>query len=299
MSVQVSVIITTKNRKNYLSRAISSVRKQTRQADEIIVVDDNSDYDVRASLSHFCSTDFRVIVNDSNLGGAATRNIGANDAKGDILMFLDDDDAWCESKIETQLKLFASGEMGIISMVYSGRLLVSSCAINKVRRRSASKVEGNIYESMLIENHVGVTSAVAINKKIFDYVGGFDENLPCRQDYDLWIRLAKNGAVLWDKNYNVIYTVFDNPKHQISGNYRNHIDAVDYLLNKYSKELNNLSPRKRSEAISEKYFSALKSMRGSSYYLTLKYFCMAFSYSPKFKYLFFLLPRFILKRVGL
>ena len=47
---------------------------------------------------------------------------------------------------------------------------------------------------MLIDNPIPNSTSI-INKKIFNEVGGYDENLNCAEDLDLWLKLSKNGAV--------------------------------------------------------------------------------------------------------
>jgi len=295
--MKTSVVIVTKNRKDFLLRAIDSVVNQSVKAYEIIVVDDASDYDIKSVINNLNVESLKLIINPKSFGGAIARNIGAKATNGDILMFLDDDDAWQVEKIQTQLECFKNDEK--LALVYSGRKIVKDSNLSLVIRKSASKKGGDISKLIFEKNYVGITSAVAMKKNIFNSVGGFDENLPCRQDYDLWIRISAHGNVAWDKKYSVIYTLFANPMNQISGRADKHEFAADYIINKYSSYLDNLPFILKRKSIAEKYFSVLKSYRRTDYKKSLEYAFKSFVSFPSIKTLILLLPQTILKALGI
>jgi glycosyltransferase involved in cell wall biosynthesis len=295
-NMKISVVIVTKNRKDFLLRAIDSVINQTVKADEIIIVDDASDYNIEDLITSLTIENLKLIVNSKSLGGAIARNIGAKVTSGNILMFLDDDDAWDENKIKDQIKCFKDDNNLVIA--YSGRKIVKDNNLNLVVRKAVSKKEGDISKLIFEKNYIGITSAVAIKKEIFDLVKGFDENLPCRQDYDLWIRISQYGNVKWDGEYNVIYTLFDNPSNQVSGRADKHEFVVKYLLKKYKFEIQQLDFILRRKSISEKYFSVLKSYSRNSILKSLKYAVKSFYYFPSIKAIVLLLPKQLLKKIG-
>ncbi len=295
--MKVSVVIVTKNRKDFLLRAINSVVNQTLKPSEIIVVDDASDYDVKSVISSLGIDNLKLIINPKSVGGAIARNIGANTTNGDILMFLDDDDAWEKNKIEKQVVLFENNKNTVL--VYSGRKIVKDTDLNKVIRMAVSKKEGDLSKLIFEKNYVGITSSVAMRKEVFDKVGGFDENLPCRQDYDLWIRILKYGDVAWDKEYSVIYTLFNNPLKQISGRFDKHEFAANYILKKYADEFSNLPFLLRRKSLAEKYFSVQKAYRRNSYIKSLEYGFKSFFSLPSIKPLVLFLPTMILNKIGL
>ena len=89
----VSVIIPTKNRADLLKRAIDSVLEQTWQNYEIVVVDDASDDDTPNLLAELSKDHpIKVITNEVSNGAAACRNIAINQAEGEYIAGLDDDD---------------------------------------------------------------------------------------------------------------------------------------------------------------------------------------------------------------
>jgi glycosyltransferase involved in cell wall biosynthesis len=88
----VSAIIPTYNRASLVCAAIDSVRQQTYENVEIIVVDDGSTDDTQARLKVYGDS-VRVVVQD-NTGPAAARNLGIELSRGEIVAFLDSDDMW-------------------------------------------------------------------------------------------------------------------------------------------------------------------------------------------------------------
>lgn len=103
MDLQVSVIIPACNAAETLTETLDSVALQTRQPDEIIVVNDGST-DTTAAIAKAHSLEPKVI-STSNQGAAAALNLGISTATGDVLVFLDADDLWLAEKIELQAAL--------------------------------------------------------------------------------------------------------------------------------------------------------------------------------------------------
>lgn len=105
----VSVIMATYKREESLRNALESLTKQTFKSIEVLLVDDNGNAEwsskVQAVVDEFREAlDISIIVNEQNLGSAASRNVGIENAKGQYITFLDDDDVYLPEKIETQLK---------------------------------------------------------------------------------------------------------------------------------------------------------------------------------------------------
>lgn len=130
--VSVSVVIPTYNRSEFLVQAVQSVLKQTRSALEIIVVDDASSDATRDVLMQIQDARLRYLRHEVNLGGAAARNTGIDAAQGDYVAFLDSDDQWFPTKIETQLERIEHYDLSERVVCY-GRLLLLDGYRNQVR----------------------------------------------------------------------------------------------------------------------------------------------------------------------
>jgi glycosyltransferase involved in cell wall biosynthesis len=107
MDTLVSVVIPTCRRPGLLMRAIASVLAQTFAQLEIIVVIDGPDEATQEALRSIDDERLRIIALPSCVGGSDARNAGVQNARGEWIAFLDDDDEWMPSKIEMQLALAA------------------------------------------------------------------------------------------------------------------------------------------------------------------------------------------------
>lgn len=171
----------TRNRRNFLNRAIESVLKQTWPSIELIVVDDASDDDTADLLLELQkSTSLRVIRNDTPQGAAASRNLVITRAEGTFITGLDDDDLWMPRRVELMLKEFRDGYSGVSSddlMDYGKRLI-------RWKKRKIIT-----HRDLLYYNRAG--NQLLTKTKYLQNLGGFDESLLSAQDYDLWIRLTE------------------------------------------------------------------------------------------------------------
>ncbi|GEK57738.1 hypothetical protein CHL76_01405 [Marinococcus halophilus] len=293
--MKASVIITTKNRQKELQAAIQSVLAQSRQAAEIIVMDDGSSYDLsQTSDSGFLSS-VQYFYHEESLGGAARRNEGAAKATGDILMFLDDDDTWEPQKIEDQLTIFDHHQE--VGLVYTGRKVVDAEDRDTVLRRIEPKKRGNGWPDILFNNFIGVTSGVAVRKNLFERVGGFDTSAVARQDYDLWIRLVRVTEVDYDIGCNVRYTVSKQKGRQISSRSDLHGKAIHYLLNKYNKEIESFSSLEKRRLKSDWYHYVARKTHGVSYKTAIAWAIKGLIQYPRVKLFALLLPPAVLNKL--
>ncbi|MEZ9047406.1 glycosyltransferase family 2 protein [Vibrio cyclitrophicus] len=271
--MNISVIIPTKNRTVLLERAVKSLLPQLSSRDEVIIVDDGSDFEIRKPLP---DNRVRVIRNEVSLGGSASRNVGVRSATNEIVMFLDDDDAWESSKVADQIKLFNDSK---VALVFSGRKVVWDSDLTKPFRYIKPKKQHIEKSDLLACNFIGTTSSVAIRKTDFVKSGGFDETLKCFQDYDLWMRILDYGCAKHDGKMNVIYTVFKEKGMQISrsGDGR-HEASMEYLLVKYGDNLN-----RKELKIFRSYLGQVvsKALNSSNPKLAIQYSIRSFIAYPK------------------
>jgi glycosyltransferase involved in cell wall biosynthesis len=112
----ISVIIPTYNRIESLKRAVSSVVNQTYKEFEIVIVDDNTDQSISDSVADVCKdfqqkANIRICRTNGGIGGGRARNLGCQNAVGEYLAFLDDDDIYVPDKLEKQLKFTRDNDL--------------------------------------------------------------------------------------------------------------------------------------------------------------------------------------------
>ncbi len=224
----VSIIIPTYNRDScYISRAIKSIIQQTYKNYEIIVVDDNicnSKYSLK--IKKYCKKNNLIYLTTKGKQGAnAARNIGAYYAKGFYLAFLDDDDIWLKNKLEMQLSYFTNN----IGMVYSNGYVITSNSKRLYTKPENFVTEGNLYK-LLLYNYIGPTVTALVKRDCFFDVGMFDETMPSKQDYDLWIRIVKKYKSIGIKQPLFIYTRHDS--YQITKDYNLILEGYNKIYEK-------------------------------------------------------------------
>lgn len=105
---KVSVIIPFFNRVDLVVRAINSVYEQTYKDFEVILINDGStDSDSLIKNKYEQFANFSLIRLDENQGPGMARNKGVEVAKGEFIAFLDSDDTWNPSKLETQISFMS------------------------------------------------------------------------------------------------------------------------------------------------------------------------------------------------
>jgi len=109
----VTTIIPTYNFGKYVVQAIKSVQNQTVGNLEIIIIDDGSTDDTESRIEEI--VDQRIIkIKIEHSGVSAARNVGLNNARGVYVGFLDADDLWAPNKLEKQIALAESLELGAV-----------------------------------------------------------------------------------------------------------------------------------------------------------------------------------------
>jgi len=185
----VSVIVPTHNRSSLLRRAIDSVRRQTFSDFEVVVVDDASTDDTAAVVRGYGDSRIRYIKLTGNGGVASARNAGIAAAAGDFIALLDDDDEWLPEKLQRQLELFHRGG-GAVGAVYSGYREIDQATSEVIAERLPS-LRGQIFEQLLFAGYFTPTSTIVVRAECFRRLGGFDASFRYGEDYDMWLRVAR------------------------------------------------------------------------------------------------------------
>lgn len=189
----VSIIIPTFNRANTISRAIRSILAQNFSAIEIIIVDDCSLDNTEEVVNTFADEKIRYIKLEKNGGASRARNKGVQEAKGNLIAFLDSDDEWLMDMLNKQLSILELNPD--CDAVIAGFIRYYKGIPEYISAPQSMVSSEYLISELIIRNFVSAQSLM-LKKSCFLALGGFDENLSHYEDKDFGIRLLQNFKVI-------------------------------------------------------------------------------------------------------
>lgn len=190
-SPAVTVVITVYNEEpQYLVEAIESVREQTVSAHEVIIVEDGA---LRDYQTVYASYPGLHVIRQANQGLAAARNTGLSAATGEFILFLDGDDRITPVAIATNLRRLVRAPDAVMS--YGAYRMIDA----EGRERSVvllRSVGPDAYITMLEGNCIGMHATVLYRRQALEQAGGFDPSFRACEDYELYLRLARQGRII-------------------------------------------------------------------------------------------------------
>jgi glycosyltransferase involved in cell wall biosynthesis len=172
----VSVVIPAHNALTTIDETLRSVRSQSHERLEIIVVDDGSTDDTVVVAQQHAAQDARIrIIKQDNAGVAAARNRGWQSAQADFIAFIDADDLWGPTNIERQLKvMIAEGEK--TGLVYSWFMVIDAES-RMLNKTSPCFHTGDVLDELFARNFIGNGSSVMVRREALLAADGFDSRL--------------------------------------------------------------------------------------------------------------------------
>lgn len=218
----VSVVVPTFNGERFVESTLASVCQQLQPGDEVIVVDDASqDHTVSASrkfLTQECPVPWEVVEHPTNLGPPATRNTGIRQARGEVVMSVDQDDCWTP---DHRSALLAS---------LSGHHIVSGRARFHLSAELQRGQGDRWWRDHWLEEPQQLCEfgASAIRRECFEQIGLLDETFRFGGDDVEWFGRAQTRGLTRLETTNV---VLDRTIHEsnLSGNPRLRQELLDVV----------------------------------------------------------------------
>lgn len=191
MNDKVSIYIPTKNRLDFLKKAIDSVLNQTYENWELIVVNDASTDDTKDYLDKLTSENPKVkaIHHKESLGACVSRNDAIFSATGEFITGLDDDDEFTDDRLEKFLQEWEKNDNIIALCSYKN--IISNGIFKKNSESPLLYISQN---EILYKNLVG--NQIFIKTQTLKNIGGFDKDFKMWQDYNCWYRLLSGGKLI-------------------------------------------------------------------------------------------------------
>lgn len=182
------------NNAKYLRTCLRSIQEQQGAAFECVVVDDGSTDNSVAIAEEFSTTDdrFSVVSHEHNRGPSAARNTGLAASSAPFVTFLDADDFLYENSLKSRVDALKEADPKTVAGTYCDwQPTPQDQEPTPPERGPLSRPERlgfiNGPECPFI-----VTVPV-VRREVLEQVGGFDEDAQTAEDFDLWLRVLREG----------------------------------------------------------------------------------------------------------
>ncbi len=213
----VSIIIPVYNGEQYVSKSIKSVLSQTFRHYEVIFVNDGSTDNSSEIIRRYCQTHGNFIcIDQANAGVAEARNTGIRKATGSLICLLDQDDIWLPNKLAYQVEYMKKHpECGLVHSQI-GFIDGEDRIIENPVWAWVGETFGNTLIPLFLHNKIATFTAL-FRRSVIDQVGYFRECFAPSDDWDMWLRIARQFSLGFVP--------------EISGYYRTHLgnESRNYL----------------------------------------------------------------------
>ena len=184
----VSIIMNCFNGEIFLKESLESIINQTYKNWELIFWDNKSKDSSAKIFKSFDDKRFKYFFANDHTSLYKARNLAIEKTKGDFIAFLDTDDIWDKSKIETQMPYFDNQEVGV---VYSNLWFIKKNIKKKKIYSKKQLLSGKIHNELLKNYNVGIVTVILRKTYFLKLEKRFDDRFSIIGDFDLFLRLSK------------------------------------------------------------------------------------------------------------
>ena len=184
----ISIVLPVYNGAAHIEASIQSIISQTHTGWELIIVNDCSTDDTPDIINKYADSDIRIhiINNKVNLKLPASLNAGFAAANGNYLTWTSDDNLYKSNALSVLLKALKDHPES--DMVYSNYTNID----DNGNELDSITLPGP--DQLVMTNTVG--ASFLYTRRIFEAIGEYDTNLFLAEDYDYWMRIYANGAIM-------------------------------------------------------------------------------------------------------
>ena len=181
----ISIITPVHDRPHYLEEAVDSIQKQSYVDWEHIIIDDGSSSAyTKEVLQKISALPKTAVYRTENRGPGAARNYGIENAKGDYILTLDDDDKWHPEFIVMALDIFEKKPKAGVVTAWVQEFGTAERIL---------QTKGGDVKNFLVENN---SVHGMFKKEYWAACGKYDEHMTAYEDWDLWLRITAMGYLV-------------------------------------------------------------------------------------------------------
>lgn len=173
----------------YFDETIASVLSQSFGDFEYLMVNDGDPSNAAAILDRYKDPRIRIINSPVPLGLSGSRNAGLLEARGELIAFIDSDDSCEPDRFRKEIEFLGSHPDHVL--VGSGLRYIDEES-RTIGHRQYPENDDAIKKSIVVSNCIAQPSVMARRQALID-AGGYRQDFPAAEDYDLWLRLARFG----------------------------------------------------------------------------------------------------------
>ena len=243
---KVSVIIPLFNKELFIEQTLHSVLNQSYKNIDCIIVDDGSTDNGKQITQNFIDRNNLSwkLISQQNAGQTKARNHGIWLSDGDYLAFLDSDDLWAPTKIQSQVDAMIKNPGCVLALSAYAIFSDRTSRPRVVRHKSSKRMNSRWLDMRGFGG--GLESLGLVRRRTIDEIGKFDEDLSTSAGLDLSLRLAQRGEIVLLRQIGLYYRISD-------GQWHGNSDALKRdlirLITRYGA-----SNSKKLVALQESYF---------------------------------------------
>jgi len=207
MDPLVSIVISLFDKEDFIVQAVRSALDQSYTNIEVIVVDDGSTDRSLQRLMEVSDPRWRLITH-SGAGKprpAACKNRGYQLAKGEFVAFLDADDVWAQSKLETHVRALMADSSACLAYSLTTWIDVAG---RTICTESPYDPAPDWYSMLLLEGNILRSGSNAVHRRsMLSDTECFDSSFESASDWDLYLRLARDHSFCLVSEPLVMYRV--------------------------------------------------------------------------------------------
>lgn len=229
-----SVIIPTRNRTDYIGRAVDAVLDQTFENLELIVVDDGSTDNTRELIEQRSEDERLRYYRTVQMGANVARNVGIALSRADWIAFLDSDDLWERKRLETVATAIQKSEDLHWYITDCRRINAQQTAIRE------DFIHSEYLDQYLLSfGSLGGTINLIAPRQFLNEIDGFDTQLSSCQDIDMFYRLQEKFPLEYLPGVFAIYDLKSNQR--ITSRENQKLHGLEAFYSKYRGQMSFLS----------------------------------------------------------
>ncbi|UTC68203.1 MULTISPECIES: glycosyltransferase [unclassified Treponema] len=230
MNAEITVVIPTYNKADYISQTIESVLRQTYQNFEIVIIDDCSGDNTEDVVQKYQSDKVRYFKHEKNWGPGATFNDGIQISRTEYVTLIASDDILLPNHLESVMYEFKNNAS--LEVIFARSEVIDENGDKQNKSGNFFCIEKfKLLNLLFYEGNLISSPGISLKKSMFNTIKPFNPSLIYTHDYDLNIRCLLYANVFFMNVPTILYRKFNNGVPQLSGN-------SEWVSHCYMNELN-------------------------------------------------------------